>query len=293
MWNPFRRGLKKENEHSEILNVLCDYAAKPETPKIENLYRAYQAFAQKTDPRGRLELALAIARHVEEKRLSPDGLLPFIFADTDLSVISTAALEMAQNIPSSEVDPLAGPRYLYGLTANCLDSSRVGILMGLVTLGDRRVYEIIDNCWALLDKKQLKTFTEFHVSYVYAGYVEFLLRALETGSVAVCDWGTVLGVLYRLPLSSDRVIDVARNFQVNLAHEKQVRTLRSWTIAEFGATIWARLDRLHTLEEEPKLIPLVMKAWRIEHPEAPRAATLVNDFVAAREGTPGEPHRIA
>jgi hypothetical protein len=251
-----------------LLPKLVDYGKHPETSKIRAVYEAYSPLVRETDSEFRLSLLNSVSSKVLEGRISCDAFLPFLFADPDLTVISTAALELAQNSPIHGKDRLQGIRSVYDLGVSSPGVPRLGIFMGLAYMGDRRVYGVLKNCWSLLSIPELKQFMLSRMPALYAGYIDFLVDALEENEFDVEGWGAILGSLCGLPQSFDKVVDLRREIPLDPRKDRQVELIQSWTIPQYGAHLWERLERLLIREPEPKVIPMVMKAWGIQHPDA-------------------------
>jgi hypothetical protein len=255
------------------LPKLVDYGRNPETSNISTVYDAYTALTREADSDVRLSILHQVSGSVLEKKVSCSASLPFIFAERDLRIISTAALELAQNSPVRGGDRLEGVRAVYDLAVSSPGTTRIGILMGLAYMGDRRVYDVLKNCWSLLSSSELQRFLRSAMPALYAGYVDFLVGALEQNRVnegewATALWGSVLGCLCGLPRSFDKVVDVRRELPLDPRKERQVRVLESRTIIDYGARLWQRFERLLLREPEPQLMPMVMKAWGIQHRDA-------------------------
>jgi hypothetical protein len=262
-----------------LIPLLADYAARPHPSKIRPLYEQYGRAVESTDAHERMDLLLNVGRSVFEGKCSCSGFLPFITCDPDSGIVSTAALELAQNSPDIGPDGLKGVRDVLNLATSFPEWPKAGILIGLSLLGDRRVYRLLNDCWRLMSKPELKQFTSAKMQFIYAAYIDFMIEALEQDRVAPDDWGCILGCLYRLPQCSDRIIDVRREFPLDPKREKQVHLIKTWTIPEYGAVIWKRLESLLPREQEPQLIPMVMKAWNIHHPDFAKADNMLTRWL--------------
>jgi hypothetical protein len=202
---------------------------------------------------------------------SASALLPFVQQDTDISVISTAAINMAMLMPTTPQDHLDGPRYIarVALKADTDRATRVGLLAGLFLLGDQRVLPLLDDAWSLLTSDERGELTRAHSGFIYASMVEFLMDHLDGTDEST--FGYVAGSLGRLPLDtltgpqSGRVLDVRRRFPSSLLEEESPVTVTAvWSVEEYGQRLARKLKRLARYESEPKVLPIVMRVWGIE-----------------------------
>ncbi|MBE0555964.1 MAG: hypothetical protein IH628_01920, partial [Proteobacteria bacterium] len=119
--------------------------------RFEEFRPFYWHIAERTTADQRLGVLLSLAEEVEFSDLGPVSLLPFLCADEDTKVISTAAMNLAVLIPPMDGDPLSGPKYiLEGLDTCDTENSLVGNLQGVLLLGDCRVLPLLDRCWERL-----------------------------------------------------------------------------------------------------------------------------------------------
>lgn len=113
---------------------------------LDNLYAALVKRLS-VDRRRRLEQA--VRQIVMKGETGVLALLPFMQGETDRTVISTAALDYAMLMPRVNGDPLSGPKFLVSRfdEAKGNDAVRLGILTGLILLGDERLLPLVKGRW--------------------------------------------------------------------------------------------------------------------------------------------------
>ena len=114
----------------------------------EGLFEEFRPFywyvAERTTVEQRLEVFADLAGLVERFEAGLATLLPFLCADEELAIISTAALNLSFLIPPRSGDLLTGPKDVLGFIETAdTDNSRVGILQGSCSLGIDASYR----CW--------------------------------------------------------------------------------------------------------------------------------------------------
>lgn len=234
---------------------------------FEEIRPFYWHVAGRTTVEQRLEVLAGISEAIGNLEAGLASLLPFLCADEEPAVISTAALNLSSLIPPREGDPLTGPKdVLKFLKEADTESSRAGILQGILLLGDRRVLPLLDRCWEGLAPEGRRILAHAWSGYVYASTIEFLLSWLESATDDR-EYGMIAGVLASYPHRScivPAVLDVERKFPAYEAPEgERVRILARWTFREYGRIIAPRLKALAERETGEKVIPKLMAAWGI------------------------------
>jgi hypothetical protein len=227
----------------------------------------YKYVVGRTTVEQRLEVLTKLADLVERFEAGLASLLPFLCADEDLAVISTASLKLCVLIPPRGGDPLTGPKDVLGFldTADS-DNSRAGILQGVLLLGDRRILPLLDNCWEKLDREGRRSLAHSWSGFVFASTIDFLLDWLEKTNEE-WDYGSIAAALALCPVPRNNapfVLDVERKFPVNGEEEgPPVRFLQQWTFEEYGKIIAPRLKAIAAAETGEKVIPKVLAVWGI------------------------------
>ena len=141
----------------------------------------------------------------------------------------------------------------------------LGIFLGLLSMGDRRVLSEISRLRSQLARKEVKEICAAELGYLHGPIVEFLLDWMEELPTDSGPFGAIAGILFRLPREhSDRgVIELERIFPAQIGQKSTVQR-GEWSVPEFGELIAAKLRLLSDAEEEPKVTPKIMQAWGIE-----------------------------
>lgn len=244
---------------------------------VPKLMHLYGVLAQCSSMHERMDLLARITEAIDEGVVSNNALMPFIYVDPDFTVISTASLNLAVLMPLENENPMTGPRYLRHMAEDLTapdehQTNRLGILSGLVLLGDRRVTPYLDQCWTLLDVEHQVRLTQSRSNFVYAAVVEFYLDWLEACLVEGDEhiFGAVAAAVYRaadMARATGGVSDVERKFPANGPGDSPpVAILSEWTVEDFGRVIEPRLRSLNDREPEPRVMPTVMERWGIPRP---------------------------
>ncbi len=250
------------------------YGASNDERSIAPLNELYTSFMRHVAPEQRKALLARVVDVVERGTASPNALMPFVYADDDLGVISSGALAIAQLEPGKAGDPLPGPRLLRQMADGTdREAVRVAILQGLLLLGDRRVLPLLRGCWRNLSPWGREELTRANSGTVSASHIAFLLDWLEDADEST--FGAICAALRRMPEYAIQhvVVDVERAFPASAAgNEPPIKVLGRWTIEEYGQTLKPRFQDLLRRESEPRVLPDVMRAWGIkvveEHVEA-------------------------
>jgi hypothetical protein len=251
-----------------LVRLLClCFGIAPAPEQLGRLGPLYEVFLARASRDDRLRTERAVAGEVLQGA-SAGALFPIMNLDTDLAVISTAALDFAVLAqPEEALGEFTGPRLLLahaGPGSGVPERNRAGILMGLVLLGDRRLLPLLDGCWDWLGTEGQTCLTRCTSGFVTAGLVEFLLRWLEqTDQEGI--FGGILGTLCRMPsiAAGGVVTDIERVFPVTRAAgaEEPIRLLRTWTFPAYYEEIRPRIERIAERESEPKLAPQLADYW--------------------------------
>jgi hypothetical protein len=243
----------------------------------EALFEEFRPFywyvAERTTVEQRLRILTDLAKLVEGFEAGIASLLPFLNADEEPAVISTAALQLCVLIPRREGDPLTGPKYILESLETCdTENSLVGSLQGVLLLGDRRVLPLLDRCWEKLGREGRRLLANSWSGFVYASTIEFLMDWLEKTNDEA-DYGSIAAALVLCTVREKNfpfVLDVERKFPANGDGDiPPVCILHQWTFEEYGKIIALRLKTIAAAETGEKVMPKVLAAWGIENAEQP------------------------
>ncbi len=211
------------------------------------LAELYSHMTARVEAQDRLELLDRVTAAVEEGGTPLAALLPFLQHEPDPAVVTLAATAYATLSPLEDGDPLSGPRTVLRMAEHAEDEgTRVGLLAGVLELGDRRTLPILRQTWAALARETRVRLAGRPASspLVFASMVEFWTDALsEAGGEEVAV--AVLGALARLAFEAEprRVLDVRRKLPANAADDREtIEILEDVPLAQFGARIAPRLQ---------------------------------------------------
>jgi hypothetical protein len=194
--------------------------------------------------------------------------MPFIIAETESQIISTAALNLCVLYPPKD-DPLGGPRFLSSMLAQspAPDSATGAALGGMMLLGDERVSGLIRQIWAKLRPEGRKEAVRQRSPLVSKCHVDLLLEFLAMES-DLATYGCIAAALAKAAVWAERdgVFVVERIFPAWSSPDEPLRITRRWSRHEFAAEIRSRLNELIETEStgpnEGMIMPLVLRRWQ-------------------------------
>ncbi len=226
----------------------------------------YQVLVARLTPQDRLRLEQSVSEFAEQGRTGELALLPFLLADPDLSVVTTAAIDYAMTMPRENGDPLTGPKFLVERyeASEGNDHLRLGLLMGLLYLGDDRLAPLLMGRWRDFsdeeDRRNLASASPNMASTLLVSFlVDWLEHTDDDGDV-----GAIAGAMTSLRYSADPngVIRMRRCFPASDAGPDGVMQLvEQWSFAEYAALIRHQLAPLIAKEAPPKVIPEILEHW--------------------------------
>jgi hypothetical protein len=249
-----------------LVQFLCaGHGQSPSGETLAAIAPLYRVFRERTTTDFRAAAEQSVVEAVLQGVTSADALVPFIVLDDDVTVISSASLDLAVlQQPDQTIGPFTGPLTLLGRASpesGLAEHTRAGILTGLVLLGDRRLLPWLEGCWRWLGPQGRETMTRATSGYASAGLIDFFLGWLEQTDDEG-DFGGVLGTMCRMPqIVRDGVVkDIERAFPVT-ASDDPLRVLQTWTFPEYYEVIRPRLKRIAQRESEPKYTEYVKQYW--------------------------------
>jgi hypothetical protein len=229
---------------------------------IPKLITLYESFLQRVPPAQRRQNYYANREQVLAGDMSVNALLPYLCSDTDIGIVSTAALDFAALHPIKPDDLLAGPKSVLDLFAKGTLSCPAAALGGLVNLGDQRVMELLNDLRRTLATTAVETMTQCRTGYLLAAVIEFYVTWLDEleGGVDDAGFGAVAAVLCDMVCASDPVVrSIQRVFPSTRDHA--VELLGTWSLSEYATIVMPRLQAIARREREPRLMPHVLEAW--------------------------------
>lgn len=231
-----------------------------------SIERLFALLLTRVDAAQRLQLEENIRAFVTEGHANAFSLLPFVRYDTDHQIISSTTIDIAMLMDRTNDDPLTGPKYLLDLVLDDRTDElrKLGILSGLVLLGDERILPLVRGRWRILTSAEYRRRLAAATSgYVSTLLIEFLLAWLEE-TTDEGDIGAIAGSMTRMPefASGSRVVEVRRCFPFfEAGDESPVKIMRHWSFSEYARIIRPRLEPLIAKETQPKVIPYILDAW--------------------------------
>jgi hypothetical protein len=232
-------------------------------PKLGSLY---SVLTERVTEGDRLQLLDYVTRSLETNVGSVDSLIPFIFGDSEIRVVSAASIALAVHMPLTDGDPMTGPKTLRRMADNAKDETALlGMLTGLLLLGDRRTLFLLDGCWERLGRSARALLATTWGGYPYASQIDFLLGWMERAEDEE-DVRIVGETLAMIPGRDghEKVIDIERKFPVNMPDNlPSIRMIEWWTFPEYGERIEPRLTALMRKGLVPAVIPKIKRSWQI------------------------------
>jgi hypothetical protein len=242
---------------------------------IVQLMQLYPLVAERLGVTVRTQVLLAVNDVVEQGTITVNAFLPFIQMDPELGVISSAALDFAMSMPLHDGDPLTGTKYLLSDVVGLpnYERVRVGTLIGLLLLGDRRVTRLLDRCWLGLSSAGRNQLSHAYSGWTYASTLEFFLDWLEDTQAREdeSEFGMVAAAIANARAHSQHptVLDIERQFPADASGAAAIQVLGEWTFQEYGSQLADRLAAAYLAESSPTVIDTVMELWDIPVPPRP------------------------
>ena len=257
-----------DNEDLRTLALLffIHYGRKQDPLLRPLIERLYALLVDRFSANDRLALEQTVAALVMKKETGHQALLPFILGESHHHVIASAVIDFTSTVTPDAGDPLSTIKFLLARFTEATDGSpcKLGILCGLLLLGDERLLPLLKGRWKELTSEE----DRFELASTMSGFVttlqiEFLLDWLENTTLE-SDIGAVAAAMARMPLDSlqSAVLRIERVFPATAAKSgEEVKKLGQWSFPEYAQIIKPRLLRLIEQESEPKVIPAIFAAW--------------------------------
>jgi len=230
---------------------------------IPKLMRLYSHYLTRINVSQREQNYNAIQRQVIDRELSPNGLLPYIFQDDDIGIVSTATLDFVMVHPLKNNDSMTGVRTVLNFLVKGTPTNCAAVFGGLVMLGDSRVMKLLKPLRNKFNSDQVTILGNCFSGYTHAATVDFFLSWLEEldGGFEDSIFGCLAAIIFKLAQNSKKhvVTSIERIFPATL--ESSVKVLGSCSIKDYGKKIMPRLKALDTKEKGEKVMPMVINAW--------------------------------
>jgi hypothetical protein len=245
---------------------LSTYGRSGSADERADVQRLYALLLRRLTPLERLQVEEAVCDLVALGATTPVALIPFIRSESDTSIIATATIDCCMLTTRWNNDPLTGPKAV----ARQLDevaispTERLGILTGLLLLGDDRVLPLVKGRWRQIesadDRRRLATIEPVAVSTLA---IEFLLDWLEQTADPE-DVNAISTTMARMPRRSPGgVIREQRCFPMSLAQDKPAISIEAqWTFRAYLELIRPRLESLVVRRPNAGSIVTILRAWK-------------------------------
>ncbi|MEO5988241.1 MAG: hypothetical protein ABIU54_13585 [Candidatus Eisenbacteria bacterium] len=240
------------------------YGANHDPEAGASLGALYAYLVERVTVQERLELLERIGEAVQSEATSVLSMLPFLQRETDPQVAQMAAVSFASLMPLTDDDRLTGPRTLRSLFEHSDEEAvRVGLLAGLLALGDRAVQPLLAGTWGALSPEGQVALVRAPQPFVSVLLVEFLVSALEESAAGIAS--EIASRLVALASEGEgRVLDLERKFPENAPDERpEIALLGEWSASEFGTRMAARLLERAARTDAPVDLDAAMRAWSI------------------------------
>lgn len=249
-----------------VETALTIYASLGAEPMIRLLQALYPKYARVTTVERRMEWYRAAMTRVTEEGRHPGALLPWLFAEPAVELVSSAALDYAVLLPLEGDDPMTGPKAVVSIFTSGSVASPAGLFAGLRLLGDDRVNALLVPLRRMLSEEEVADVCAARTGFVFAAMVDFLLDWLEEAEADREDgrFGLVAGALLRAvqTMAMPDVIDGRRRFPAPRTGTDLLEP--GWErvpLARFAERIRPRLEAIADRESEPRVLPAVLEAW--------------------------------
>ena len=221
----------------------------------------------------RSELQGAIRQRMEANDISANALLPFIFLEMDKAVVSTAALDFAMVPAPPEDDAIGWPKRLISDLEAGMGSNKGALFGGLVTLGDRRVNELLSDVkWLISDSEigtAIKCFSGMPTVAAFEFWLEWAEELVGAGLENTGLFGQVSSGLLLLIRSAktDTFSEITRNFGYLHLEDGTAQPLTvhgEYSKAELAERYANRMYALEAAESPPKLTSDVIRQLGLE-----------------------------
>jgi hypothetical protein len=251
-----------------VLLKCIEYGGSNDGSLIPLLFALYRKWIDKSSAAERLHELQTLAAAIEEHSgCAILALMPFIVAEMEPHIISTASLSLCALYPVKD-DPLAGPRFLSSVLDQnpAPDGAAGAALGGMMLLGDERVSGLIRQIWEKWPPEARIEAVRQHSPFVSKDHVDLLLEFLATES-DLATYGSIAAALANAAVRAERngVSEVERVFPAWSTPNEPLKITRHWSRHEFAAQIESRLDQLIQTEltgpNEEMIMSIVLRRW--------------------------------
>ena len=255
-------------EELVLYKLILDYGTTNNPALIELIQPLYAAAVKEFPEGARMRMLLHTISMAEQRVVSANALMPFLFVETSVGVVSTAALHAAA-VWTDGNDPLFGVKELHTQALNLIaqgkEANAVGIVTGLLMLGDRRVTTALGDCWRYFSAEGRRDLSHANGMAIYAPFVDWLIDWLEDSESG--EFGIVAAAVARSAEGARKggVIESSRALPIwSRPLDDAVIRVAEWSFEEFAERIRPRLLQIAADETAPRVMNRVLKAWGID-----------------------------
>jgi hypothetical protein len=230
MFNPFARFMRSREKTTpspqteakdRLLKLAVEFALTDDLPLIPQIRGLYERWKSQTEPSERLKECLQFTAYLEEASRQHPGvgraLVSFLVAETDLQIVSTAALSIAVLLPGSETTCFEGVDFVIRTVAqDPRKGPELGAAIGgLMHLGDERFGDRLLEAWRSLAPLARNHAVSRYTPLVTLGQIRLLLGCL-TVEQDTDVFGSAAGTLGNRAIECAKpgVFDCERRFPV-------------------------------------------------------------------------------
>ena len=268
-------GLTTEDIEAVLFHSMVRYGATGNMRMIDGLLGLYALYKTKADRSRRHLLAKKVADDLISRHASHEWLaiMGIAMAEDDGIIVSTMALDLAMLHPIEHGDPLTGPRQVLHLLAGGLRAkagfprkcNEGAAFAGVLLTGDRRLLSALEQAWGRLSPEDRRIAAQQRSGHATGLFVDFWVDRLEESQDEDL-FGLIAGLVADVPSAAKRVMprpaitEVTRNF--GLTPGKPAMTITTETpFADYMMRHRVRLEAMARRESDPKVIPLLLRAW--------------------------------
>jgi len=231
----------------------------------EEVAKLYESFMDKVEAPLRQRTWMILREKIESGETGTVALLPFVFFERDASLVSSVALDYARLREPEWGDDLTGVRELLSIFESTEARNRAAIFLGLLTLGDRRVTDLLKDYRSVLDRYEVKEICAGDSEHAHAPVIEFFLDWLKDlhGGINDGRYGSVAGRVFRFAQEADQhgyVMEQTILFPSRPGRQNSELN-NKWSFKEFSSLVLPTLRELALDEPEPRVLNFVIQSW--------------------------------
>ena len=195
---------------------------------------------------------------------------PFLMLEDDLGIVSTATVDYASIGSLADNNPMTRPLDVIMMIERNIPRNPAAVIGGLMVLGDPRVCKLMEPLRSSIPADYVPEITKSFSGFSYKCVIEFYLDWIEElideddfESESII--GHVIAGLYRVAKFNnyDFILDGLRPFPTS-QQDTSKGSMKQIPVKEFAQSISHRLYELERRENDPKIMPHVIRAFGLE-----------------------------